>query len=98
MSDPNHSSKLAAVKKNSKKASKVDVLATGITTGVAASVLIQAGQGILGILVRRPLVMFSMGIATGYFSYKYRKEIISIGNKAAEQGKDFVLRQKENIK
>ena len=49
-------------------------------------------------LARHPLVMFSLGIAAGYMAHKYRKEIISITNKAAEQGKDFVLRQKENLK
>jgi hypothetical protein len=42
--------------------------------------------------------MFSLGIAAGYLTHKYRKEIISVTCKTAEQGKDFVLRQKENIK
>ncbi len=101
MSDTNNGSKLQSIKKVSKKLAatpKVDILATGIATGVSASILIQAGKGILSILAKRPLIMFSMGVATGYFSYKYRKEIISVSNKVAEQGKDFVLRQQENFK
>jgi hypothetical protein len=88
----------AALKAHSKKTPNADVLATGIVTGVAASVLMQAGRGILNILAKQPLIMFSTGVATGYFSYKYRKEIISVSNKVAEQSKDFVLRQQENIK
>jgi hypothetical protein len=47
---------------------------------------------------RHPLVMFSLGIAAGYLAHKYRKEIITITSKAAEQSKDFLLRQKENFK
>jgi hypothetical protein len=72
-------------------------VATGVTTAVAASTIIQTGKGVMSKLARHPLVMFSLGIAAGYFAHKYRKEIISITSKTAEQSKDFVLRQKENL-
>lgn len=101
MSETKNVTKLTAVKnevKKSKSGSKVDVVATGIVTGVGASIIMLAGQGIVKALVRRPLVMFGMGIATGYFSYKHRKQIISVSDKVAEQGKDFVLRQQESFK
>ncbi|TAN67104.1 MAG: hypothetical protein EPN17_12315 [Methylobacter sp.] len=49
-------------------------------------------------LAKHPLVIFSMGIAAGFLTHKYRKEIILITGKTAEQSKDFVLKQKENLK
>ena len=75
-----------------------NIVVTGIATGVAASVIIQSGKGIMSALAKQPLVMFSLGIATGYLTHKYRKEIISISSKISGQSKDFVLRQKENLK
>ncbi len=72
-------------------------VATGVATAVAATTIVQTGKGVITTLARHPLVMFSLGIAAGYFAHKYRKEIISITSKTAEQSKDFVLRQKENL-
>lgn len=48
-------------------------------------------------IVKHPLLMFGFGLAAGYFTHKYRKEIISAAGKAAEESKSFVLRQKENL-
>ena len=78
--------------------SKGDVIVKGVATAVAASTIIQTGKAVMTILARHPLVMFGLGIAGGYLAHKYRKEIISITSKTAEQSKDFVLRQKENLK
>jgi hypothetical protein len=78
--------------------SKVEVIAKGVTTAVAATTIVQTGKGVMSSLAKHPLVMFGLGIAAGYLAHKYRKEIISISSKTAEQGKDFVLRQKENLK
>ena len=72
-------------------------VATGVTTAIVAATIVQTSKGVMTTLARHPLVMFSMGIASGYFAHKYRKEIISITNKTIEQSKDFVLRQKENL-
>ncbi len=76
----------------------LEVVAKGVATGVAATTIIQTGKGVVTTLAKHPLVMFSLGIAAGYLAHKYRKEIISISSKTAEQSKDFVLRQKENLR
>lgn len=76
---------------------KIDMIAKGIVTGVVASTIVQTGRGVIGKLVRNPLVMFGCGVATGYFVHKYRKEIVAVSSQAAEQGKDFLLRQKQGI-
>ena len=78
--------------------SKGDLVVKGVATAVAASTIMQTGKGVMTTLAKHPIVMFSLGIAAGYFAHKYRKEIISITSKTAGQSKDFVLRQKENLK
>ncbi len=80
------------------QSSKIEVVAKGVATAVAATTIIQTGKGVMTTLARHPFVMFSIGIAAGYLAHKYRKEIISISSKTAEQSKDFVLRQKENLR
>lgn len=78
--------------------SKGEMVFKGVATAVAASTIIQTGKGVISTLAKHPLVMLSLGIATGYMTHKYRKEIISITSKTAGQSKDFVLRQKENLR
>ncbi len=80
------------------QSSKIEVIAKGVATAVAVTTIIQTGKGVISRLSKNPLVIFSLGIAAGYLTHKYRKQIISITNKTAEQSKDFVLRQKENLK
>ena len=48
-------------------------------------------------IIKHPLFLLGFGLAAGYFTHKYRKEIISAADKAAEESKNFVLRQKENF-
>lgn len=81
-----------------KETPKIDMIAKGVATGVAVSTIVQAGRGVIGALAKNPLVMFSLGLVSGYFAHKYRKEIISVTNKTAEQSKDFVLRQTAHLK
>ena len=78
--------------------SKSDVLAKGVATAVVASTVIQTGKGIINVLARHPFIMLGLGIGAGYFAHKHRRKIISIANRTANQSKDFVLRQKENLK
>ena len=78
--------------------SKGEVIVKSVVTAVAAATIIHAGKGVMTTLARHPLVMFSLGIAAGYLAHKHRKKIISVTGKTAEQTKDFVLRQKENVK
>lgn len=79
-------------------ASKSEMVAKGVATAVAASTIIQTGKGFMNTLAKHPLFVFSLGIAAGVLVHKYRKEIISITSKTAEQSKDFVLRKKENLR
>ncbi len=85
----------------SKYPSKDDVafmrVTTGVATAVAASTILNTGKGVMASLARHPFVLFGLGIAAGYFTHKYRKEIILITCKTAEQSKHFILRQKENL-
>jgi len=66
-------------------------------TGAVATASTQTGKSFLGRLVSHPLVLFGLGVAVGYAIHKYRKEIIESANRAAEQSKDFVLQQRENL-
>ncbi len=51
----------------------------------------------MSILAKHPVITFGIGLAAGYFIHKYRKEIIDAACSVTEQGKDFVLQQKENL-
>ena len=75
-----------------------ELVVRGVATAVTASIIIQSGKGIMSTLAKQPLVMLSLGIAAGFLTHKYRKEIISITSKTAGQSKDFIVRQKENLK
>ena len=98
-SDSNNSSQGNEHKSlNASQTSKGELVVKGVATAVAASAIIQSGKGIISTLARHPFVMFGLGIAAGYLTHKYRKEIISITSKTTEQSRDFVLRQKENLK
>jgi hypothetical protein len=77
---------------------RIDRVAKGIATGVAASLIVQTGKSAAGTLVKNPLFVFGMGLMVGYFASKYRKEILSVSRQAAKQSSDFVARQKENLK
>lgn len=66
-------------------------------TGAAVAVTTQSGRGFMSILAKHPLLVFGLGLATGYLVHKYRKEIIGTATRMTEQGKDFVLHQKENL-
>jgi hypothetical protein len=80
------------------QSSKIEVVAKGVATAVAATTIVQTGKRVMTTLARHTLVIFSLGIATGYLAHKYRKQIISITSKTTEQSKGFVLRQKENLR
>ena len=78
--------------------SKGELVVKGVATAMAAATIIETGKGVMTTLAKHPVIMLSLGIAAGYLAHKYRKEIISITSKTAGQSKDFVLRQKENLK
>ena len=63
----------------------------------ATHAVIYTGEKIMGKLAKHPVLVFGLGIATGYLIYKYRKDIISSATKVVDSSKDFVLQQKENL-
>ncbi|MFN6960732.1 MAG: hypothetical protein ACK4N6_00690 [Rhodocyclaceae bacterium] len=56
-----------------------------------------AGKGLIGGLLRNPLVIFATGLAAGYLLFRYQKEIVETATKLTGMGKDFVAHQKENL-
>ncbi len=68
-----------------------------IVKGSMASASVGTGGKIVGKLAKHPILLFGLGVATGYMIYKYRKEIVSNVGKATDASKDFVLQQKENL-
>jgi hypothetical protein len=63
----------------------------------AAVATLHTGGKIMSNLAKHPVLVFGLGIAAGYFTYKYRKDIIAGATKVVDSGKDFVLQQKENL-
>lgn len=74
-----------------------ETMVKGVFMGFIISGVTHAGRSLTKALISHPLALFSSGIATGYFAHKYRKEIIVLGRCTAEESKNFMLRQKENI-
>jgi hypothetical protein len=86
------------VKENSmSQSSKGELVVKSVATAVVATAIVEAGIGMTKTLARQPLVLLGLGMVTGYFSYKYRKEIIAISGHTVEQGRDFVVRQKNHL-
>jgi len=56
-----------------------------------------AGKGLLGGLVRNPLVFLAAGVAAGFVLFKYQKEIIETATRLTGMGQDFLLHQRENL-
>jgi pyruvate-formate lyase len=69
----------------------------GAAVGVAAATQTHTGKGLMSVLSKHPLLVFTLGVATGYLAHKYRKEIIASATQVTELGKDFVMHQKENL-
>ena len=97
-SEPNNVDAAETPKCDAQKCTpKFDVFASGIATGIVATVIVETGKGAVSLLAKNPLVVLGAGIATGYFAHKYRKEIILSSHKVTEQTKDFVVRQKNSF-
>jgi hypothetical protein len=57
-------------------------VATGVASGVVASAGSNARKSVIKKIFTHPLVIFGLGVATGYLIYKYRKSIISASEEA----------------
>ncbi|MEY4685389.1 MAG: hypothetical protein RLZ25_1848 [Pseudomonadota bacterium] len=69
----------------------------GAAVGIAAVTQTHTGKGFMSVFSKHPFLVFTVGVAAGYFAHKYRKEIIASATRATELGKDFVMHQKENL-
>lgn len=78
-------------------ASKADLVLKSVATAVVATAIVETGQGVVKTLVKQPLVLFGLGIVAGYLTHKYRKEIITLSNHTAKQGKNLLLQQKQQL-
>ena len=79
------------------QSSKGELVVKSVATAVVATTIVETGIGLSKTLAKQPVILFGLGILTGYFTYKYRKEIIVITSHTAEQGKDFVMQQKNHL-
>ena len=78
--------------------STAEVVVQGGATAVATTAIIESGRGVIVTISRHPLVVLGLGIVAGYLTHKYLKELVTITSKTAEQSKDYILQQKQNIK
>ena len=67
------------------KHSKTPGVAKSVATGAAASVGARAGKSAIRKIFTHPLVIFGLGVAAGYYLYKYRKSIISASEEAQQE-------------
>jgi uncharacterized protein (UPF0333 family) len=79
------------------QSSKGELVVTSVATAVVATAIVQTGQNISKTLARQPVILFALGIAVGYFTHKYRKELIAITTHTTEQSKDFIVQQKNYL-
>ena len=56
-----------------------------VGSGAASAVAASTGKSVMGKFFTHPLVLFSLGVAAGYYIHKYRKSIISISNEARQE-------------
>ncbi len=74
-----------------------DSMSKEIFKGSIASAVVYSGSKVMSVAVKNPVVVFGLGLVSGFLIHKYRKEIISSTTKVVDAGKDFVLQQKENL-
>jgi hypothetical protein len=79
------------------QSSRGELVVKSVATAVVATAIVETGLGLSKSLAKQPIVLFSLGLLAGYFTHKYRKEIITLASHTTEQSKDFIVQQKNNI-
>jgi hypothetical protein len=79
------------------QSSKGELVVKSVATAVVATAIVETGLSLSKTLAKQPIILFGLGIMLGYFTRKYRKEIIAISSHTAEQGKDFIVQQKNHL-
>lgn len=77
--------------------SRGELVVKSVTSAVVATAIVETGVGLSKSIAKQPVVLFGLGVMLGYFTHKYRKEIIAISTHTAEQGKDFIVQQKNHL-
>jgi hypothetical protein len=72
-------------------------MANDLMNASIVSATVYSGKHLMSNITKHPVLVFGLGVVTGYMVYKYRKEIIANATKAVDVSKDFVLQQKENL-
>lgn len=72
-------------------------MANDLMNASIVSATVYSGKHLMSNITKHPVLVFGLGVVTGYMVYKYRKEIIANATKAVDASKDFVLQQKENL-
>ena len=97
----NHSKHAATTIKHAKNIAHKGLdgheVSTTLMKGAIMSAGAQTGKTIMSTITKHPLLLVGIGMVAGYYTHKYRKEIISSVTSAGDKGKDFVLQQKENL-
>lgn len=57
----------------------------------------RVGRGVVGRFLSHPLVLFSLGAASGYLAYKYREKIVARATNVTRAGRGFVRERKESL-
>lgn len=77
--------------------SRGELVVKSVATAVVATAIVEAGISLSKAVAKQPLVLFSLGIMSGYLTHKYRKEILAISSHTAKQSKEFIVQQKQHI-
>lgn len=85
------------MRKNVQNTQNNESLPKEVFKGSIASAIVYSGSRVMSIAVKNPVVIFSLGLVSGFLIHKYRKEIIASTTKVVDASKDFVLQQKENL-
>jgi hypothetical protein len=72
-------------------------MAKEVVNGAIVASTVHTGSKLMSNVAKHPVLIFGLGLVTGFFIYKYRKEIISSTTSVVDAGKDFVLQQRENL-
>lgn len=77
--------------------SRGEVVVKSVATAVVATAIVEAGISLSKAVAKQPIVLFGLGIVSGYLTHKYRKEILAISSHTAQQSKEFIVQQKQHI-
>jgi hypothetical protein len=77
--------------------SRGELVVKSVATAVVATAIVESGLTLAKSIARQPIVLFGLGVALGFLSHKYRKEIITLSSHTAEQSKEFIVQQKNHL-